>query len=687
VCALRYEGNDVWTFNGDVFGTPPGTQMRKALTIGLIALMTACASPKGKMPAENDAKNFSGMIEKYVIRFLSLNPTVNTYLGGAGLDSSLKEADGRLRDHSAAALKSEDEWLQTQQAAFEGVDPVTLTNTQRMDREVALAQIRFLLHQHKDRRYQERALDTYTDEPFRAIDWQLQGMTQTGDKTYGTEEEWSLTANRIADIPRFLSVAQEQLKVGVGSGNTPDQRMLRRNGIDTSEADAKYFEKTLPELAEARISGPRREELLAKIRDASKRAAEAYRGLRDFVSKTFFNERAASGGGGVASSTQLEIKPEFAADRFAFGEQEYNWALKNNFKIDKTASQLFDEAWSIVQATQKEMVDLAREIGKSHGWPLPAEGPAAVRAVFDELSKDYPKSDAEMIEWYRDAAFRLVDYARKTGIFDVPGDYKLEVTETPPPLRASIDGAAYYPAPPFKNSGIGRFYVTPTGNDQAALKSNNRAALADLAAHEGFPGHDWYYKVMTQYRSEISPVRWLTPGAVEDSSSMWEDSMPSEGWGLYAEALMAEPQPGAPNGFYTPEERLYQLQGKLYRDLRVRIDTGIHTGRISYDAAVAMFSEVVDFLPGSCKDSSANAGKRASCEAAERAIFRYSKWPTQAITYRLGKDEIYRLRDDAKTLAGDKFSAKTFHLLFIRQGTIPSGYFRDDLLLQFREMK
>src|SRR5262249_24683642 len=194
----------------------------------------------------------------------------------------------------------------------------------------------------------------------------------------------------------------------------------------------------------------------------------------------------------------------------------------------------------------------------------------------------------------------------------------------PPPLRASIDGAAYYPAPPFKNSGIGRFYVTPTGNDQAALKSNNRAALADLAAHEGFPGHDWYYKVMTQYRSEISPVRWLTPGAVEDSSSMWEDSMPGERWGLYAEALMAEPQPGAPNGFYSPEERLYQLQGKLYRDLRVRIDTGIHTGRISYDDAVGMFSEVVDFLPGACKGSSATADKRASCESAERAIFRYS---------------------------------------------------------------
>jgi uncharacterized protein (DUF885 family) len=316
---------------------------------------------------------------------------------------------------------------------------------------------------------------------------------------------------------------------------------------------------------------------------------------------------------------------------------------------------------------------------------LPAEGSAAVRAVFDELSKDYPKSDAEMIQWYKDAAARLVDYARKTGQFDVPNDYQLEVIETPPPLRASVDGAVYYPAPPFKNSGVGRFYVTPTGNNTAALQQHNRAALADLAAHEGFPGHDWHFKVMTQYRDEIVGVRWLTPGSVEDSSSMWEDSMAMEGWGLYSEALMAEPMPGSPEGFYTPEERLYQLRGKLYRDLRVQIDTGIHTNRMSYAEAVDLFSEIVDFLPGKCSDMSTKSeAKQASCDSSERAIFRYSKWPTQAITYRLGKDEIFALRKEAGSSMGDRFSPKTFHVLFMKQGTIPPGYFREELL---RELK
>lgn len=654
--------------------------MRKLWVVTLIAALAACTTSK---PTEQTVNNsgdneLKKIHDAYVVEFLRRNPTVNTYLGGAGFDPSLKDVDGTLRDHSAAALETEDRWLADAQKSFESIDPNSLSPTRRIDREVALAQIRFLLHQHQVRRYQERALDTYTDEPFRAIDWQLQGMTQTGEKSYGTMEEWSLVAKRVSAIPRFLGVAQEQLNAGVKSNNTPDFRMLKRNGIDTSEADAKYFEETLPKLAEERITGPQRDQSLTQIRDASKLAAGAYRELRDFVAGTFFDDPAAG-----------KVKPQFASDRFAMGEAEYNWALKNNFRIDKTAAQLYDEAWPIVEATQKEMVDLAREVGKTRGLTLPAEGPAAVRAVFDELSKDYPKSDAEMVSWYRGAAFRLVDSARKTGIFDVPADYKLEVVETPPPLRASIDGAAYYPAPPFKTTGVGRFYVTPTDNDVAALKANNRSALADLSAHEGFPGHDWYYKVMTQYKDQIGAVRWLTPGAVEDSSSMWEDSMSAEGWGLYAEALMAEPQPGAPTGAYTPEERLYQLQGKLYRDLRVRVDTGIHTGRMSFDDAVDLFSQVVDFLPGSCRDTAATAkdDKRASCKSAEGAIFRYSKWPTQAITYRLGKDEIYALREEASKLLGDRFSSKTFHLLFIKQGTIPAGYFREELLRELRETK
>jgi uncharacterized protein (DUF885 family) len=658
-------------------------------------------------------QNFKKTHDAYVREFLRRNPTVNTYLGGAGLDPALREVDGQLRDHSAAAIEAEDKWLTETQKSLEGVAPDTLSPNLRIDREVALAQVRFLLRQHGTRKYQQRALDTYTDEPFRAIDWQLQGMTQTGEKSYGTPEEWSLVVKRLQAVPKYMQTAQEQLAAGVKSGNTPDHRMLLRNGINTSEANAEYFGKTLPALAKDRIAaGEGRDELLKQVDEAAKGAADAYHSLRTFVAQNFFQSEEkpdkalpagspshAKGAGTKAGASGVEagkltaanVKAEFRQDRYAMGEAEYDWALKNNLRMpDATAAKLFDESMAIVNSTQQEMITLAREIGKKKTMELPEDGNAAVLKVFEELGKDYPKSDAEMVRWYEEAAFRLVEYGRKSGVFDVPADYKLEVVETPPPLRASIDGAAYYPAPPFKTSGVGRFYVTTSGsNDEAALKENNRASLADLSAHEGFPGHDWHYKVMTQYREGIAPARWLTPGAVEDSSSMWQDSMASEGWALYSEALMAEPQPGFPNGFYSPEERLYQLKGKLYRDLRVRIDTGIHTNRMTYDEAVDLFSQIVDFQPGSCRETNTTQtpAKRASCKTAEAAIFRYSKWPTQAVTYRLGKDQIFALRKDAAQALGDRFAPKDFHILFMKQGTIPVGYFRAELLRELQGKK
>jgi uncharacterized protein (DUF885 family) len=276
-----------------------------------------------------------------------------------------------------------------------------------------------------------------------------------------------------------------------------------------------------------------------------------------------------------------------------------------------------------------------------------------------------------------------VAYGREHQLFDIPADYRLDVYPTPPVLRSTID-AAYYSAPPFKKSGVGRFYLTPTGNDPAALRENNRSSVADTAIHEGFPGHDWHYKYMTQHASEISNLRWLTPGAVEDSSSMWEDSMAAEGWGLYAEELMSEAAPGRPYGFYTAGEYLYELQGQLLRAVRIVVDVGMHTGRMTFDQAVDYFTANVSFFPNACARAAADPAAKAICEGAQRALYRYSKWPTQAITYNLGKTAIQELRDAYRQAKGAGYSAKEFHERLMRMGTIPAPYFRETFLAAAR---
>jgi uncharacterized protein (DUF885 family) len=164
--------------------------------------------------------------------------------------------------------------------------------------------------------------------------------------------------------------------------------------------------------------------------------------------------------------------------------------------------------------------------------------------------------------------------------------------------------------------------LTPTGNDPAALKQNNRASVADTAVHEGFPGHDWHYKYMTAHADQISNIRWLTPGAVEDSSSMWSDSMAAEGWALYCEELMSDPRPAHPYGFYDAGEYLYELQGQLLRAVRIVVDVGIHTRRMTFDQAVDYFTEHVDFFPGARQRAATDPAARAAADVAQRAMYR-----------------------------------------------------------------
>ena len=156
--------------------------------------------------------------------------------------------------------------------------------------------------------------------------------------------------------------------------------------------------------------------------------------------------------------------------------------------------------------------------------------------------------------------------------------------------------------------------------------------------------------------------------------------MAIEGWALYAEELMAEPRAGRQYGAYTAAEYLYMLQAQLMRAVRVRVDVGIHTGRMTFDEAVDYFSEHYLFVPNACAKAASDPAAKAICDQAARAIYRYSKWPTQAITYNLGKNEILQLREEYRRQKGAAYDQKEFHERLMRQGTIPAGYIREAFL-------
>ena len=635
-----------------------------ASAFGILRYLGACR-PAGEGAATGADATFVALRDRYFLRTLEFNPVTATYLGGDGYDPGLADINRRLRNYDSGALAREAKFYGDIESQVSTIDPATLSDVNRVDLQVLQAQLAFLLHQH-DRRYYQRSVDTYVAEPFRGIDWQIQQMTAFEGDRLGSLDEWDLVIQRLQAIPEYLATARTNLLAGRTAGNLPDWRMVQFDGIDGSRANAEYFRTALLATATNLLGGrPFTGSVMGRLGPAGTAAADAYAGFAGFLEQTFGTDP--------------------TADRFAAGEEEYAWRLQHCLQVTRSPAELFEYGAEQVAMYETKLFDVAAEVARQSGLRLPfgtdTERRTSVRAVMTFLSQDSPRNDDELFRWYRESGERAVAYGREHDMFTIPADYRLDVVPTPPVLRSTID-AAYYPAPPFKKSGVGRFYLTPTDNDAAALKLNNRASVADTAVHEGFPGHDWHYKFMTEHAREISNIRWLTPGAVEDSSSMWEDSMAAEGWALYAEELMAEPVAGRPHGFYTPAEHMYELQGQLLRAVRVRVDVGMHTGRMTYEEARDYFTEHVNFYPGACAAADRDPEARAVCSAASRAMYRYSKWPTQAITYNLGKNAILELRGQWKAARGSAYSAKEFHERLMRQGTIPAGYFHDLFLAE-----
>jgi uncharacterized protein (DUF885 family) len=629
-------------------------------SLGVCLLALGCASGSGGAgcaigfgtEVDNRAtiERFETLRNRYFVRHLLFNPVTATYLGADGYSDVLQSTNAALKDYSEGALARELAFYRETHQELAGVPRESLQPHLQVDHRVMDAQLTFLIRLIGDRKYHQRAVDTYTAEPFRGVDWQIQQMQDLGNGLRGTEAEWTHLVSRVEAIPGYLGHARANLLAGTQAGNIPDWRMVQRNGVESSLASAAYFGRTLPEAASVYV-GNRAfgQAAMPRLKQAGNRAAASWDEFATFLKSAYdVNDR---------------------TDRFAAGTDEYEWRVRNVFGDSRSAAQLYAYGEQQVTLYARLIQEVATTIARDAGL-----GTATVRDIVNHLAKDSPKNDEELFAWYRQTTARAVAYGREHGIFDVPEGYTLDILPTPPVLRHSID-AAYYMAPPFKKSGVGRFYLTPADNNPAALRLKNRASIADTAIHEGFPGHDWHFKYMTRHADQISNVRWLTPGAVEDSSSMWSDSLAAEGWGLYAEELMAEPSAGRPYGFYSAAEYFYELQGQMMRAVRVRVDVGIHTGRLTFDEARDYYAQHVEFYPGACGMTDLDA--RAACDSAERAIYRYSKWPTQAIAYNLGKNAIIALREETRKSMGTAYSPRAFHERFMRMGTVPVAFFKD----------
>jgi uncharacterized protein (DUF885 family) len=60
-------------------------------------------------------------------------------------------------------------------------------------------------------------------------------------------------------------------------------------------------------------------------------------------------------------------------------------------------------------------------------------------------------------------------------------------------------------------------------------------------------------------------------------------------------------------------------------------------------------------------------------------VKRYTQSPTQPLSYLIGREQIFALREREKKRLGDAFSLKAFHTELLSHGTIPVGLIEREL--------
>ena len=199
-------------------------------------------------------------------------------------------------------------------------------------------------------------------------------------------------------------------------------------------------------------------------------------------------------------------------------------------------------------------------------------------------------------------------------------------------VAVNAGGMAYYTAPSPDGSRHGTFYFNAT--DPSLW---TRFALAPTTFHEAIPGH--HLQLALAQELDLHPVL----GELEVTAY-------SEGWGLYSERLADEMQLYA-----TPLQRIGMLTLDSLRASRLVVDTGIHAKGWTRQQAI-------DFLHAH------TALARSNVEA---EVDRYIADPGQAVSYMIGRLELDRLRADAATRLGNRFSIPSFHDTILHGGMTP----------------
>ncbi|AXH95753.1 DUF885 domain-containing protein [Ornithinimicrobium avium] len=293
---------------------------------------------------------------------------------------------------------------------------------------------------------------------------------------------------------------------------------------------------------------------------------------------------------------------------WAVGEAVFTGLLRDYHCLDLGVDELWEHGWAGVRAAEEGLVELAAELDPGRTWQ---EQVAALRAERTPAQ--------EFLTAYRSETERARRITLEHDLLTVPPEEACVVEPLPEFRRAGLPLGEMRTVPAYAREHVSRFFITPvdphaTPERRAGHERENCPTFVrSIVGHETYPGH------------HLQSVHHQLGTDEESFLRFFRMPLFVEGWGLYVEDLLEE------TAFGRGPQALFARRNRLWRALRVVIDTGLHTGRTDHEEAVAL-------LMG-------RTGMDRRMATGE--VDRYTRHdnPTYPSTYVLGRDLFHRLRE------------------------------------------
>ncbi|OWK30090.1 DUF885 domain-containing protein [Sphingomonas dokdonensis] len=574
------------------------------------AAQQATTATTGKNP--NDAK-LHAMLDQFFYARIDDNPEGATALG---LDNGARAAlKSKLNDASAAGVKEDLARAKAELAALRQINPASLSPAARIDYEVVSYQLQ--------RSIAGGEQFTYGASMGRFAPYILTQLTGA----YREVPDFLSSQHRVADAADADAyLARVSAFATAIDQDTERQRADAARGVFAPDYILDTTLKLMGGLRDQPAAATVPVTALAtKLKAANlpdDRVAQATKIMNDQVFPALDRQR--------ALVTELRGKASHDAGvwRLPDGEAYYAAAVE----AATTVAMPGEEVHRLGLAQVAEITNRIDGILKAQGMSQGTVGERLV-ALNQRPDQVYPNTDAGKEQLIAQLNRQVIAMQKRLPEqFAFIPKAPVEVRRVPKSIEAGAPGG-YYQNAAIDGSRPGIYYINLRDSFDRP-----KFGLATLTHHEAVPGH--HLQVMTALESQDIPLIRRRGGF----------SGYTEGWALYSEQLADE------MGMFEgdPLGQVGYLQSLLFRATRLVVDSGLHHKRWSREKATEYFIATTGIAQG----------------RSQNEIDRYTVWPGQATSYKIGHTVWVRLRDAVKKKQGAAFDPRTFHAVLL-DGAMP----------------